>query len=101
GTHACGAALLRDPQTVGRLVGSAVRGAGGVPVTAKIRSGPSRGVRNASEVARAAADNGAAAVTVHGRAAEQTYETPCDIDAIAEVVQAVRIPVIANGDIRD
>jgi len=101
GTHACGAALLRDPRTVGRLVDATVRGAGSVPVTAKIRIGPSRQARNAPEVARAAADHGAVAVTVHGRTAEQNYDTPCDLDTIAEVVQAVRIPVIANGDIRD
>jgi len=101
GKHAAGAALLRDPQTVGRLVQAAVRGAGHVPVTAKIRLGPSLHALNAQDVARAAADNGAVAVTVHGRTADQNYDTPCYLDEIAEVVHAVPIPVIANGDVRD
>jgi tRNA-dihydrouridine synthase B len=101
GKHAAGAALLRDAQTVGRLVNAAVRGAGTVPVTAKIRIGPSLTASTAPDVARAAEDNGAVAVTVHGRSADENYDTPCDLDKIAEVVRAVRIPVIANGDIRD
>jgi tRNA-dihydrouridine synthase B len=101
GAHAAGAALLRDPKTVGQLVDAAWRGAGSVPVTAKIRIGPSSEVRTAAAVARAAEDNGAVAVTVHGRSAGQNYDTPCRLDEIAKVVQAVRIPVIANGDVRD
>ena len=101
GKHAAGAALLRDAQTVGRLVNAAVRGAGPVPVTAKIRIASSPAAPSAPDVARAAEDNGAVAVTVHGRSADQNYDTPCNLDKIAEVVQAVRIPVIANGDIRD
>jgi tRNA-dihydrouridine synthase B len=101
GKHAAGAALLRDPHTVGRLVHAAVRGAESVPVTAKIRIGPSCAARTAPDVARAAEDNGAVAVTVHGRAADENYDTPCAFDKIAEVVQAVGIPVIANGDVRD
>jgi tRNA-dihydrouridine synthase B len=101
GTHAAGAALLRDPHTVGRLVRAAVRGAGAVPVTAKIRLGPSLAAPTAPDVARRAADNGAAAITVHGRTADQNYDVPCYLDKIAEVVQAVSVPVIANGDVRD
>jgi tRNA-dihydrouridine synthase B len=101
GKHAAGAALLRDAQTVGRLVRAAVRGAGTVPVTAKIRIGSSPAAPSAPDVARAAEDNGAVAVTVHGRSADQNYDTPCDLDKISDVVRAVHIPVIANGDIRD
>jgi tRNA-dihydrouridine synthase B len=101
GTHAAGAALLRDPRTVGQLVDATVRGARTVPVTAKMRIGPSFEARTAAAVARAAEDNGASAVTVHGRSADQNYDTPCRLDEIAKVVQAVRIPVIANGDVRD
>lgn len=100
GKHAAGAMLLRDPATVGRLVGAAVAGAGGVPVTAKIRLGPSLAARTAPDVARSAEDNGAVAVTVHGRTADQHYGVPCHLERIAEVVAAVKIPVIANGDIR-
>ncbi len=101
GKHAAGAALLRDPATVGRIVAAAVRGAGAIPVTVKIRLGASPDAPTAPEVARRAADNGAAAVTVHGRAAEQGYDAPIRFERIAEVVQAVSIPVIANGDVTD
>ena len=101
GRHAAGATLLRDPATVGRLVAAAVRGAGAVPVSAKIRLGPSLTARTAPDVARSIADNGAVAVTVHGRTADQHYGDPCHLDSIGEVVQAVSIPVIANGDVRD
>ncbi len=101
GTHAAGATLLRDPATVGRLVAAAVRGACGIPVTAKLRLGPSHAVRTAPEVARCAEANGAAAITVHGRGAEDSYGTPCNREMIGEVVQAVSVPVIANGDVVD
>jgi tRNA-dihydrouridine synthase B len=101
GRHSAGAALLRDPQTVGRLVAATVRGAGKVPVTAKMRLGPSVQAHTAPEVARAAADNGAAAITVHGRSADQHYGEPSLPDRISAVVDAVGVPVIANGDIRD
>lgn len=101
GKHAAGASLLRDPATVGQLVAAAVRGAGPVPVTAKMRLGPSPERRTAPEVARAAEDNGAAAVTVHGRSAGQNYGDPCRLQEIRTVVESVRIPVIANGDVAD
>jgi tRNA-dihydrouridine synthase B len=101
GTHAAGATLLRDPETVGRLVAAAVRGAGGVPVTAKIRLGPSLTARTAPAVARSAEANGAAAITVHGRTADDNYGIPCNRELIAEVVHAVSVPVIANGDVID
>jgi tRNA-dihydrouridine synthase B len=101
GRHAAGATLLRDPDTVGRLVAAAVRGAGCVPVTAKIRLGPSLAACTAPEVARRIEENGAVGLTVHGRTADQHYGEPCHLDLIGEVVQAVSIPVIANGDVRD
>ncbi len=101
GKHAAGATLLRDPQTVGNLVAATVRGARGTPVTAKMRLGPAIDRRTAPAVARAAQDNGAVAITVHGRTADQRYDEASRPDLIAEVSQAVSIPVIANGDIRD
>jgi tRNA-dihydrouridine synthase B len=101
GRHGAGATLLRDPETVGRLVAAAVRGAGKVPVTAKIRLGPSENALTAIEVARRVEGNGAAALTVHGRVAEEHYGVACRRDRIAAVVSAVSIPVIANGDVRD
>jgi tRNA-dihydrouridine synthase B len=101
GTHGAGATLLRDPATVGRLVAAAVRGAGSIPVTAKMRLGPSVACRTAPAVARSAEANGAAAITVHGRTADDGYGIPCSHELIAEVVQAVSVPVIANGDVVD
>jgi len=101
GKHAAGATLLRDPATIGRLVAAALRGARHVPVTAKIRLGAALTCPTAPDVARSAEANGAAAVTVHGRTADQHYGVPCHLDKIAEVVRAVSIPVIANGDIHD
>jgi tRNA-dihydrouridine synthase B len=101
GTHGAGATLLRDPATVGRLVAAAVRGAGRIPVTAKMRLGPSLTCRTAPDVARSAEANGAAAITVHGRTADDGYGIPCSRELIAEVVQAVSVPVIANGDVVD
>lgn len=101
GTHAAGATLLRDPATVGTLVAAAVRGAGRIPVTAKMRLGLSGAARTAREAARRAVEHGAAAITVHGRSADDGYGVPCNRELIAEVVQAVSVPVIANGDVVD
>ena len=101
GKQGAGATLLRDPKTVGEMVRATKEGAGKIPVTAKIRLGPTRDQRTAAEVAKSAEANGAAAVTVHGRTAQDNYGIPVDHQGIAEVVEAVDIPVIANGDIED
>lgn len=101
GKQGAGATLLRDPKTVNALVSATVKGAGDIPVTAKIRLGPTRENRTGPDVARAAEDAGAVAVTVHGRTAQDDYGVPCNHERIAEVVEAVTIPVIANGDVSD
>ena len=101
GKQGAGATLLRDPGTISRLVAATCRGAGDLPVTAKIRLGPDRETVTAPEVARAAQEAGACAVTVHGRTARDSYGVPCNHQRIAEVVSAVDVPVIANGDITD
>lgn len=97
GNH-CGSALLREPQLCGDIV-HAVANAVNVPVTAKIRKGYNKGDDVAVEVALACQAGGAAAVTVHGRTRDQMYAPPVDIDCIRRVKQAVKIPVIGNGDI--
>jgi tRNA-dihydrouridine synthase 3 len=93
-----GAALARQPNRVRRVV-EAMRGAVSVPVTVKIRLGWSADKRNYLDVARAAVDAGASAITVHARTREARYRHPADWDAIAEVAAAVPVPVIGNGDL--
>jgi tRNA-dihydrouridine synthase B len=71
----------------------------GVPVTLKMRSGWCASERNALSLARAAQDSGVAMVTVHGRTREQGYGGDAEYDTVAAVKAALRIPVVANGDI--
>ncbi len=71
----------------------------GVPVTLKMRTGWSQQHRNAERIARAAESAGVAMLTVHGRTREQGYKGQAEYDIIAAVKAAVRIPVVANGDI--
>ncbi len=94
-----GAALMRDPARVGRIFAqlSAVLD---TPVSGKIRLGWDADSRTYLEVARAMVDNGAVLVAVHGRTAEQAYTGSADWDAIAEVKQAVQVPVLASGDVK-
>ena len=94
-----GSALLRDEALVARIC-AAVVAAVDVPVTLKIRTGWSRAERNGVAIARIAEDCGIAALAVHGRSREDRFEGAAEYDTIAAIKQAVRIPVIANGDIR-
>ena len=96
--NGCGSALLKDPKLCEAIV-RAVKDAVPIPVTAKIRKGYDAGDDVAVEVARACEAGGADAVTVHGRTRAQMYAPPVDRDCIRRVKAAVRIPVIANGDI--
>jgi tRNA-dihydrouridine synthase 3 len=93
-----GAALARQPNRVQRVV-DAMRAAVQVPVSVKIRLGWSADKRNYLDVARAAVDAGAAAITVHARTREARYRHPADWNAIAEVAATVPVPVIGNGDL--
>jgi tRNA-dihydrouridine synthase B len=94
-----GGALMADPPAIGRAVAAVVH-AVPVPVTLKIRSGPDSGRETAVEVARRAEQAGAAAVSVHGRSVAQGYVGPPDWDVIRRVKEAVRIPVLGSGGIR-
>ena len=93
-----GAGLMRKPELVGEIVSAAV-GATDIPITVKIRSGWDTKTINAVEIAKIAEQNGAAAVTVHGRTKVQGYEGKADRNIIKQVKQALSIPVIANGDV--
>jgi tRNA-dihydrouridine synthase B len=93
-----GSALLQDEPLVARIV-KAVVDAVEVPVTLKIRTGWNRDNRNALSIARIAEDNGIAALAVHGRTRADKYEGEAEYDTITAVKAAVRIPVLANGDV--
>lgn len=94
-----GAGLLREPTKVAsifRLLSQNLP----VPVTGKIRLGWDAESRNYLDIARIIEDNGGALVAVHGRTKAQGYGGEADWDAIAEIKQALHIPVIGNGDVR-
>lgn len=93
-----GAGLLREPAKIGRIFARLTKTLS-VPVTGKIRLGWDEDSLNYLEVARILEDNGAALVAVHGRTKAQAYQGVANWDAIAEIKQAVTIPVIGNGDV--
>ena len=107
--HGAGAGLLRTPVKIARIIRK-LSCALSVPLTAKMRLGwgdplPFRegsGVgRNYLLVARIIEENGGAMIAVHGRTKRQGYTGAVDLDAIAEIRQALSIPVVANGDIQN
>jgi tRNA-dihydrouridine synthase B len=95
---ASGCALMKDLPLASRIIRAAAR-ACALPVTVKFRKGWDGASVNAVDFARMAQDSGAAALTVHGRTRSQFYSGRADWDVIAQVKQAVGIPVTGNGDI--
>lgn len=95
-----GASLMKKPQLAYEITKAVVE-AVNIPVTVKIRKGWDDDNINAVEMALLAQKAGASAVAVHGRTRQQMYSGTVDYDIIAEVKNALDIPVIANGDITD
>ncbi len=96
-----GSALMQDEALALQIVEAVVAACEprGVPVTLKMRTGWCQSHKNALTIARAAESAGVQMVTVHGRTREQGYKGQAEYDTIAAVKAALRIPVVANGDI--
>ena len=96
-----GSALMQDEALALSIVEAVVAACAphGVPVTLKMRTGWCARVKNALGIARAAESAGVQMVTVHGRTREQGYKGVAEYDTIAAVKAALKIPVVANGDI--
>lgn len=95
--HNAGCSLMREPEHAARVI-SAMAKAVKIPVTVKMRAGWNDRSRNAPELARMVQDAGAAAVTIHGRTAEQSYRGLADWDLVSRVAESLDVPVLGSGD---
>ena len=95
--HNAGCSLMREPAHAASVI-SAMTRAVKIPVTVKMRAGWNDASRNAAELAQRVQDAGAAAVTIHGRTAEQSYKGFADWDLVARVAAGLEIPVLGSGD---
>ena len=95
-----GSYLLRDPDRMGRIIEQVVAACAPVPVTAKIRLGCTRDKINAIDIAQVVEGAGAAALTVHGRTAQDMFRGSADWDMISQIKPYLKkIPLIGNGDL--
>ena len=95
--HNAGCSLMREPEHAATVI-DAMAKAVTIPVTVKMRAGWNDRSRNAPELARRVQDAGAAAVTIHGRTAEQSYTGSADWDLVSGVARDLAIPVLGSGD---
>ncbi|HEY1302778.1 MAG TPA: tRNA-dihydrouridine synthase family protein [Vicinamibacterales bacterium] len=95
--HNAGCSLMREPAHAASVIETMAR-AVKIPVTVKMRAGWSDRERNAPVLAKMVEDAGAAAVTIHGRTAEQSYTGLADWDLVARIAAGMRIPVFGSGD---
>jgi tRNA-dihydrouridine synthase B len=95
--HNAGCSLMREPAHAAKVV-AAMTKAVTIPVTVKMRAGWNDDERNAPRLARMVEDAGAAAVTIHGRTAAQSYSGSADWNLVAEIADALTIPVFGSGD---
>jgi len=95
--HNAGCSLMREPEHAAGVI-AAMTKAVKIPVTVKMRAGWNDQERNAPELARRVEDAGAAAVTIHGRTAAQSYTGSADWDLVAEIAASLSIPVLGSGD---
>ena len=95
--HNAGCSLMREPEHAATVI-AAMAKAVKIPVTVKMRAGWNDSFRNAPDLARRVQDAGAAAVTIHGRTAEQSYSGSADWKLVSDVAHDLSIPVLGSGD---
>ena len=95
-----GCYLMSEPELAEDIIRKCVQ-ASKVPITVKFRLGVSQDTKNYIEFAKMCERAGASAITIHGRTRQDFYSGKVDLEAISEIVKAVSIPVIGNGDITD
>jgi tRNA-dihydrouridine synthase B len=95
--HQAGCSLMRDPEHAARIIAAMVD-AVRIPVTVKMRKGWDDSEINAADVAKRVEGAGAAAITIHGRTAKQSYSGQADWDFVSRVADALTIPVFGSGD---
>src|SRR5215472_8835405 len=95
--HNAGCSLMREPAHAAEVIGAMAK-AVKIPVTVKMRAGWNDRERNAPTLAKMVEDAGAAAVAVHGRTAAQSYSGSADWDLVAQIADAISIPVFGSGD---